>query len=70
MIDTVSIRFIEYTNHTRVCGAVTNTSCLFLSIDSLDRVGLNKVENRIVFCRSNGVTKHALSIVMIQLKVF
>ncbi len=70
LIDTVCIRLIQYTNHTRACGAVTNTARLFPAIDSLDRLGPNKVENRIVFCRNHGVTEHALSVVLIQLKVF
>jgi hypothetical protein len=41
----------------------------FPAIDGLDRVGPNKVENRIVFCRGNGIAKHALAIVLIQLEV-
>ncbi len=69
LIDTICICFIQDTNHTRARGSVTHTSCLFPAINGLDRVGPNKVENRIVFCRGNRIAKHALGIVLIQLEV-
>ncbi len=72
LVDTICICLIKYfsRSHARLCGPIIDTACFLVSIQSLNDMYLNQIEDGVILFNSNWVAQHSLSVVLVQLKIF
>ena len=70
LVDTVCIGFVEDLDRARTTKSVTDATCLFTTVKCFDIVCPYQVEDRIIRCNQDGVTKHTLGVILIQLEIF
>ena len=68
LLDAVGIRFGKDKYFAGTCGAVTNTAGFLPSVNSLDVVCPDEMKNGIALISRDGVTEHALCVVLVELE--
>jgi hypothetical protein len=70
LIDTICICFRKDTDHARTSVTITYALSLFAAIDSFYGICPHEMEDSVVVGWSDGIAKHPLRIILVQLKVF